>query len=60
VRNAVDLVYCPGCASLLDVETNVPSVEGGKVEPIWDIAVSAESVYGAAARADRVAVAAAE
>ena len=52
--------YCPGCATLLDVETNVPSVEGGKVEPIWDIAVSAESVYRAAARADRVAVVAAE
>ena len=32
--------YCPGCGTLLDVETRCPSVEGEKIEPIWDIALA--------------------
>ena len=36
--------FCPGCATLLDVETSVPSVEGEAVEPIWDIHISREAL----------------
>ena len=52
--------YCPGCATLLDVETCCPAVEGEKVEPIWDIQLSADSIQRAAAHADRAAAVAAE
>jgi acetone carboxylase gamma subunit len=50
--------YCPGCATLLDVETSCPAVEGDKLEPIWDIALTERAVRKAAARADRMPVAA--
>lgn len=31
--------YCPGCATLIDVETRCPSVESSD-EPIWDIRIA--------------------
>src|SRR5205085_9620878 len=43
--------YCPGCATLLDVETACPAVEGGKLEPIWDIQIAATAIHKAAADA---------
>jgi N-methylhydantoinase B len=52
--------YCPGCATMLDVETVVPAVEGQAMEPVWDIQLAAESVHKASARADRAAAVAAE
>jgi hypothetical protein len=42
--------YCPGCATLLNVEVAVPAVEGEAVEPVWDIQIAPESVEQAAAR----------
>jgi hypothetical protein len=50
--------FCPGCATLLDVETACPSLEGGKIEPIWDIELTTDAVRHAAARADRMPAAA--
>jgi hypothetical protein len=52
--------YCPGCATLLDVETSCPSVEGGKIEPIWDIELTTQAIRKASANADRLAAEAAE
>jgi N-methylhydantoinase B len=52
--------YCPGCGTLLDVETAVPAVEGGKLEPIWDIQLSADAIHRAAARGASPTVVAAE
>jgi len=40
--------FCPGCATLLDVETSCPAVEGGKYEPIWDIQIAADAIQKAA------------
>jgi N-methylhydantoinase B len=40
--------FCPGCATLLDVETACPTLEGGKVEPIWDIEISRDAIHKAA------------
>jgi hypothetical protein len=50
--------YCPGCATMLDVETCCPAVDGDGVEAIWDIALTPDAVRHAAARADRMAAAA--
>jgi N-methylhydantoinase B len=44
--------FCPGCATVLDVETSCPSEEGGKIEPIWDIEISKEAI----ARASNLSV----
>jgi N-methylhydantoinase B len=44
--------YCPGCGTLLDVETACPSVEGHKLEAIWDIELSADAIHKAASRVD--------
>jgi N-methylhydantoinase B len=44
--------YCPGCATLLDVETSCPTFEDGKFEPIWDIQIAANAVRQAATAAD--------
>ena len=52
--------YCPGCATLLDVETSCPSVEGGKIEPIWDIQLTVEALHNASAHSERLATEAAE
>jgi N-methylhydantoinase B len=41
--------YCPGCATLLDVETHVPSVEGEAIEPVWDMQITQEAIRRAAA-----------
>jgi N-methylhydantoinase B len=49
--------YCPGCATLLEVETSCPSIEGGKIEPIWDIQLTMEAIHKASAHADRLAAA---
>jgi len=43
--------YCPGCATLLDVETSCPTFEDGKFEPIWDIQIAAQAIGQAATRA---------
>jgi N-methylhydantoinase B/oxoprolinase/acetone carboxylase alpha subunit len=40
--------YCPGCATLLDVETSCPTFEAGKFEPIWDIQIAADAIRQAA------------
>ncbi len=40
---------CPGCGTLLDVETHCPSMEGDKLEPVWDIEISAAAIRSAAA-----------
>ena len=40
--------YCPGCATLLDVETLVPSADGEKIEPIWDIEIAHKALVAAA------------
>jgi hypothetical protein len=50
--------FCPGCATLLDVEVACPSVEGEKLEPVWDIAVSDHALRHAASDAGKVPVAA--
>ncbi len=42
--------YCPGCATLLEVEVAVPAVEGEAVEPVWDIQIAHQSIAHAAAR----------
>ena len=42
--------YCPGCATMLDVETTVPSVDGENPAPIWDIEIAPRAVKAAAAR----------
>jgi hypothetical protein len=52
--------YCPGCGTLLDVETAVPAVEGEKLEPIWDIQLAADAIHRAAARGATPTVVAAE
>jgi acetone carboxylase gamma subunit len=52
--------YCPGCATLLDVETSVPEVEGEAIEPVWDIQISSDSIQKAAAKARRKMSVAAE
>jgi acetone carboxylase gamma subunit len=44
--------FCPGCATVLDVETSCPSEEGSKIEPIWDIEISKEAI----ARASNLSV----
>jgi N-methylhydantoinase B len=40
--------YCPGCATLLDVEVSCEVAEGGKVEPIWDIQIAQDAIRKAA------------
>ena len=40
--------YCPGCATLLDVETSCPTFENGKFEPIWDIQIAGNAIRKAA------------
>jgi acetone carboxylase gamma subunit len=52
--------YCPGCGTLLDVETSCPAVEGDKIEPIWDIEVSADAIRKFANRAEHRSAQAAE
>ena len=52
--------YCPGCATLLDVETAVPEVEGETIEPVWDIQISSHAIAQAAARLRRATSIAAE
>jgi N-methylhydantoinase B len=42
--------YCPGCATLLDVETAVPGVEGEAINPVWDIQISSGAIQKAATR----------
>lgn len=50
--------FCPGCATLLDVEVACPSIEGGKLEPVWDIALSDHALRHAASDAGGMPVAA--
>lgn len=38
---------CPGCGTLLDVETSVPALEGESMRPVWDIEVSAQASLAA-------------
>jgi acetone carboxylase gamma subunit len=45
--------YCPGCGTMLDVETVCPALEGDEIEPIWDIEISADAIHKAAIRAER-------
>lgn len=45
--------YCPGCATLLDVEIAVPSVDGAAVAPVWDIHIAPHAIATAAERAAR-------
>jgi N-methylhydantoinase B len=52
--------YCPGCATLLDVETHVPSVDGEAIEPVWDMQLAPEAIRKAASRARAEATVAAE
>jgi hypothetical protein len=42
--------YCPGCATLLDVETHVPSAEGEAIAPIWDMQIAPGAIRKAASR----------
>jgi N-methylhydantoinase B len=39
--------YCPGCGTLLEVETMCPAVDGESVEPVWDIALARTSLQRA-------------
>ncbi|MDB5593584.1 MAG: hypothetical protein JWM36_545 [Hyphomicrobiales bacterium] len=39
---------CPGCATLLDVETYAPTLEGNAVNPVWDIEIDADFLRRAA------------
>jgi N-methylhydantoinase B len=56
---AVYVEYCcPGCGTLLDVESRCPTVEGEKVEPIWDIEIAPAALAKAAHAAARIAEAA--
>ena len=56
---AVYVEYCcPGCGTLLDVESRCPAVEGEKVEPIWDIEIAPAALAKAAHAALRTAEAA--
>lgn len=48
--------FCPGCATLLDVETTVPAVDGDNPEPIWDIEISQGAIQAAEARSKADAV----
>ena len=43
--------FCPGCATLIDVEVACPSLEDDKVEPMWDISLDSETVRRVAANA---------
>ena len=52
--------YCAGCATLLDVETHVPSVEGEAIEPVWDMQITPSAIRKAAARVRSEASVAAE
>ncbi len=52
--------YCPGCATLLEVETAVPSVEGAALKPVWDIHIASHAIAEAAERARRETSVAAE
>ncbi len=40
--------YCPGCATLLDVEVHCPSLEDKKMAPIWDTQLSEKTLNRAA------------
>ena len=51
--------YCPGCATLLEVETTVPHVEA-VIEPVWDIEIAPASIRNAAEQARRSVPSAAE
>jgi hypothetical protein len=52
--------YCPGGATLLDVETHVPSEEGEAIEPVWDMQITPSAIRKAAARVRSEASVAAE
>ncbi|MDB5650707.1 MAG: hypothetical protein JWL62_2227 [Hyphomicrobiales bacterium] len=41
---------CPGCGTLLDVETYAPTLEGDAVQPVWDIELSDEALKRACER----------
>jgi acetone carboxylase gamma subunit len=41
--------YCPGCATLLEVEVHVPSIEGETIEPVWDTQITPDAFRKAAA-----------
>lgn len=45
--------YCPGCATMLDVETHCPTLDGDKVSPVWDIDIAKESIAKAAKEKSR-------
>ena len=47
---ALALGLWPGCATLLDVETTVPSVDGADPAPIWEIEITAAAIRTAEAR----------
>ncbi len=51
--------FCPGCATLLDVETAVPYVEA-VIEPVWDIEIAPASIRKAAEQARQRVPSAAE
>jgi hypothetical protein len=51
--------YCPGCATLLEVETTVPHVEA-VIESVWDIEIAPASIRNAAEQARRSVPSAAE
>ena len=51
--------YCPGCATLLEVETTVPHVEA-VIEAVWDIEIAPASITNAAEQARRSVPSAAE
>jgi acetone carboxylase gamma subunit len=51
--------FCPGCATLLDVETTVPYVEA-VIEPVWDIEIAPASIRKAAEQARQRVPSAAE
>ena len=51
--------FCPGCATLLDVETTVPHVEA-VIEPVWDIEIAPASIRKSAEQARRSVPSAAE
>jgi acetone carboxylase gamma subunit len=40
--------YCPGCATLLDVEVHCPTLEDKKMAPIWDTQLSEQTLKRAA------------
>ena len=51
-------ISAPVAGTLLDVEASCPSEEDGKIEPIWDIEISAGAIRHASELSARSSIAA--